>query len=708
MPIWFSNLLYWSVQVGLLVLAAGPLPRLLQIRQPRVLLVYWRALIAVSLLLPFLQPWHRAKIFISTVVPMNFTAVYVSQSSAPVTHWHYPSGQTVAQVIGFVILAGIALRFVMLALGLLKLRQFRKASSPVSPESENGALLKEMSAKLNVRSEFLLSVEVDSPVTFGFRSPVILLPERFPEVDPQFQSAIACHELLHVRRHDWAHHVGEEILDAALWFHPAISWLIGRVRLAREHVVDFEVVRITEARKPYLDALLEFTTCRALSAAIPAPPFLVERQLAERVALMLKEVRMSRTRLIASLTAIACCLALIATLAVWTFPLKAAPRFIQEPHQSGVAQGVSGGIDGRVSGGIVEGVPGGINGATVGGAIRGVPGGIKGGTVSGATGGIPAGVSSGVANGPEASELQQAAHSTAKCVVGDINLVGDLRDKEEAEARILKVAQPHPCNTSNFDWLDELAEVAVRGDLQNHGYFEAMVTANPAEQHFDPATGTMHVTVHVTAGDQFRTGEIFIVSDDPQHPLATPGDELRQQIHLQTGDIFNTDEIRQGVGRIIQLYRAGGYAHMTQKPEFFIDRANHTIVSTFHVHEGTKDGAPVVIPSDPMNILNYEPGPGIYRAGVNGVGIPTCKYCPRPIYSEEAKKAKLAGTVYLLVTVLTNGHAGEIKVIKGIGKGLDEQAIETVRNKWTFEPAEGPDGKPVATIVPIQITFQLY
>src|SRR6202041_3139918 len=127
-----------------------------------------------------------------------------------------------------------------------------------------------------------------SPVTFGFAAPVILLPERFPSMDARFQSAIACHELLHVRRNDWVHHLAEEILRTEFWFHPAFAWLIGRVRLAREQVVDLEVVRLTEARKPYLEALLEFTAGSSRTAAIPAPPFLVERQLAERAALMLK------------------------------------------------------------------------------------------------------------------------------------------------------------------------------------------------------------------------------------------------------------------------------------------------------------------------------------------------------------------------------------------------------------------------------------
>jgi len=339
MTLWFSNLTFWSAQVASVVLAAGFLPRLLQIRQPRVLLTYWRALLAISLLLPLVQPWHRAlNIGTITIAPDINSAV--PASGPAVTHSHFPGVQIIAQVIGIAILAGIAARFVILALGLLKLWQFRKTSSSLPASSESAAILEEMRAHVSTRAEFRLSVEVNSPVTFGFAAPVILLPERFLSMDACFQTAIACHELLHVRRHDWVHHLAEEILRAALWFHPAIAWLIARVRLAREQVVDLEVVTLTKARKTYLEALLEFTTTRSGLVAVSAPPFLIESQLAERVALMLKEVRMSRKRLIASLTGITCWLALAATLAVWAFPLKATPATSQNPPQRGVHRGV--------------------------------------------------------------------------------------------------------------------------------------------------------------------------------------------------------------------------------------------------------------------------------------------------------------------------------------------------------------------------------
>jgi periplasmic protein TonB len=100
-------------------------------------------------------------------------------------------------------------------------------------------------------------------------------------------------------------------------------------------------------------------------------------------------------------------------------------------------------------------------------------------------------------------------------------------------------------------------------------------------------------------------------------------------------------------------------------------------------------------------------GGGAFRAGVNGVGVPVCLYCPIPQYSDEARKAKYQGTVVLQVTITTDGKAINISVVKGPGLGLEEKAIEAVKG-WKFKPAVGPAGKAVATIVPIEVTFRLY
>jgi len=370
LPIWFSNLLFWSAQVALLVVPAAFLPRLFQIHQPRVLLAYWRGLLVLGLILPFLQPWHQLPSMGAVLFAGDNAGANAFPAPNPaVTHGLFPSIQVLAQIAGVVILCGFATRLVLLVVALRRLERFRKLSWLLPSASESAGVLEAMRIRVGVRAEFRLSAQIESPVTFGLAAPMILLPERFPYMDARFQAAIACHELLHVRRQDWAHHLAEEIVRAALWFHPAMSGLVARVRLAREQVVDFEVVQFTAARKTYLQALLKFVSSPVRAEAISAPPFLRESQFAERVELMLKEASMSRKRLIGSMTAIASCLALAATLAVWGFPLKAAPSGRLAPD-GGVPGGVSGGVSARIAAkGPTTAVDGGIVGGVAGGPV---------------------------------------------------------------------------------------------------------------------------------------------------------------------------------------------------------------------------------------------------------------------------------------------------------------------------------------------------
>lgn len=98
--------------------------------------------------------------------------------------------------------------------------------------------------------------------------------------------------------------------------------------------------------------------------------------------------------------------------------------------------------------------------------------------------------------------------------------------------------------------------------------------------------------------------------------------------------------------------------------------------------------------------------PGVARAGVNGVTSPRCAYCPNPDYSEEARAAKLQGSVILRVVVSATGQVENAVVLRGPGHGLDQKALETIQS-WRFTPAVGPDGKPVACMVNIEVTFRI-
>ena len=100
-------------------------------------------------------------------------------------------------------------------------------------------------------------------------------------------------------------------------------------------------------------------------------------------------------------------------------------------------------------------------------------------------------------------------------------------------------------------------------------------------------------------------------------------------------------------------------------------------------------------------------GGGPPNAGTGPYGYPTCVYCPPAQYSDEAVKSKYQGTVFLVVTITADGKAMDVKVVRGVGLGLDEKAIEAVRS-WRFRPAAGPDGRPAAVRQTIEVNFHLY
>lgn len=93
-------------------------------------------------------------------------------------------------------------------------------------------------------------------------------------------------------------------------------------------------------------------------------------------------------------------------------------------------------------------------------------------------------------------------------------------------------------------------------------------------------------------------------------------------------------------------------------------------------------------------------------AGKYVIAAPRAISTPDPNYSPEASKAKLEGTVVLWVIVGPDGCAHNIRVQRSLGKGLDEKAIEAVR-QWKFRPAT-KNGVPVAVQVNIEINFRLH
>jgi TonB family protein len=311
-PLWLQNLFGYCLQVALLAAAGILLPRALRLRAPRVLYRYWQAVLAVCLFLPLLQPWRPVGVEGSATAAGHILAAV--NTTAP--------GQAIlpaSRLILFVLAGGVVIRLMGLVLGLVRLRRYREKAERIECLPPG---VREIATRLGVAPDFRQSPEVPGPVTFGFRRPVVVLPPCFAEMDAARQLAVASHELLHIVRRDWAWNLVEELVLAAFWFHPAIWWLVGQIRLSREQVVDRQVVELTGARRPYLYALVEIAAGPRALRGLVASAFLKESQLAERIRTLIKEDFMSKPRIIIALVC-AVVLTLLAGIAVIRrFPLK--------------------------------------------------------------------------------------------------------------------------------------------------------------------------------------------------------------------------------------------------------------------------------------------------------------------------------------------------------------------------------------------------
>ncbi len=97
-------------------------------------------------------------------------------------------------------------------------------------------------------------------------------------------------------------------------------------------------------------------------------------------------------------------------------------------------------------------------------------------------------------------------------------------------------------------------------------------------------------------------------------------------------------------------------------------------------------------------------GGGVYQIG-GDVSQPVPIYKPEPEYSEEARKAKYSGTVLLSLVIDEHGNTRDIHVIRPLGLGLDEKAIEAVA-RWRFRAAMKA-GHPVAVQAQVEVNFRL-
>lgn len=159
-----------------------------------------------------------------------------------------------AMVIAWVVFSFLLLA--RLAAGYYVLRGLKSSATPASPDWQ--LHLTRLCATHGIRrkAQFLVSSCVRGPVSLGFVSPAILIPQTLLEtLSPSELEQILLHELAHLhRRDDWSN-LAQKLIEAVLPIQPAVCWLGYQMSLEREMACDDWVIAATGTPRPYAAAL---------------------------------------------------------------------------------------------------------------------------------------------------------------------------------------------------------------------------------------------------------------------------------------------------------------------------------------------------------------------------------------------------------------------------------------------------------------------
>ena len=661
----FDNLVAYSLQIGWLVGVAAVIPTVLRLRAPGAKLLYWQILLAVCLLLP-LQPWKQAVSVGSVEVTTVITAVHTAprQPAAP--------AMPRSEMVLLLMLGGSAIRLAWLAVGFWKLRRYRRHSQALDPAPAWG-----------VEASLLISDEISSPVTFGWRKPVVLLPSTFPAMGRSAQDAILCHEVMHVRRGDWLFTVAEELVRAVFWFHPAIWWLLGEIGLAREQEVDRLAIEITNEREEYMDALLAIAGARMQLDLAPAPLFLRKRHLKHRMVSILKETRMSKKHLISTLATGFGALAAACWLVTGAFPLTAEPQVVYD------APGVTVTTNGAA---LMHRT--GVNYPTVA-LQRGVQGTLSVEVKLDATGNV---IDARVLSGPD--ELRRSALESvlqwhfARELAGTTRVVG-INYETPPQATMVLAAPPQSVSGVVGGAVGGIrgnpgVVGGVLGGVSGgvpQGVLGGIIGPVPA----NGSTSTQAVSLReMQINTAMQGGPIKSIRIAGLSQQASA--ELLASLPVHEGDQL-TPETLQRVTQAAKAYDE----HLQVQRTFSVTPGGTLETSLLIASPGAETMA--VRASAPMQAAS----PGRLMVGGN---VQSTKILRKvsPVYPQLALSARVSGVVHLAAVIAKDGTIQELHALGGPAL-LIQAALDAVR-QWVYQPTM-LKGEPVSVETTIDVNFTL-
>jgi len=578
-------------------------------------------------------------------------------------------------------IAGVAIAFAQMLLSFVALRRLRARSVSYPEVSE---LKQELGIDQDV--QVLQTSSASMPMTFGFRRTVVLLPEEAAQWSPERRRIVLLHELAHVRRGDALAHLIGRVAVNLHWWNP-LAWLAWRASIhERERAADDLVLSVGARASDYAAHLLEIARSMQTPRTTGAVAVAMARrsQLEGRLMAILDSAvnRRAPGRTAACVTAALAAIILLPLAAVnaqETQRVEALRKKLEEAR----AQYQDSHPD-----------------------VQRLKKELASAQDPAATPAAPAeSVEALVRTLEELRRIYTDSHPAVfemkkKIAAAKAQLRSNTADTPERkilEAGVERMASTSPRSTSHGLSLVVLADYHRKRGEWNEArglYTKALAILGDSKEAV-PALIGLGVDALITK-DQDRALGYFQKAQVLDPTSAGPAMMWTAVIRHQQNNVAEAESLFKAALAVQDPNSIDAAVTMDLYALFL--RTEKRADESNTIRERSSTIRKSLMPAVPTSAVS------VHRVG-GGVTAPTLVYKVEPSYSEEARVAKFQGTSVIQVEIDPQGVARNARVVRWLGLGLDEKAIEAV-NQWRFKPGMKNE-EPVTVSATIEVNFRL-
>jgi TonB family protein len=577
-------------------------------------------------------------------------------------------------------LAGVVLLFIRLGIGLIIAHRMMSAATQPPPHD-----LLHVFQRLTRRIEvsrpvrLLHSALVQVPTVIGWLHPVVLIPLGcLSGLSPTQVEAILAHELAHIRRHDYLVSVLQSIVEALFFYHPAVWWVSRYIRREREHCCDDLAVQFTGDALTYARALslLEERRASLPTIALAANGGI----LTMRIKRLLDSKQSPAASQFASLALLGI---VIAATAVCIGTAAHAQNNQSQNNPSSPATPIVTGLKTDTE------------------VLRGPEHSYQPVQKTLAKSDL-----SRVAN--RAPALKQDAQTLcALQVIGNHSIpsesvLAQLLSKQggQFDPQLVEQDTNMLFNTGYFDEVriqhvntDQCVQLAVY--VQEKPPIRQVSSTHTSQSQPQAPSNPIHVAAGVMSGQ-------VLTQVNPIYPPDA------KAAHVQGAVVLDGIISKDGIVKALQVISgpvelrvsAIDAVRQWRFEPYLLNGQPTEVETTITVNYQLDDDAD-------SQSQNDESATGVVPKKIGGgVSRPVLIYSVQPEFSEQAKKDKVGGTVIIRLWVDEQGRPEHVRVLRGVGNGLDEKAVEAVK-QYKFKPAM-EDGKPVLVELNTEVNFKIF